>query len=113
MMEYIDTDHLLSQVAAQSRADEAFELIRTFKLHRRRQTDHAAQTVIFDVWYSPDNGYYFEARNKEVDIIDMNEYTSSLSDAVKFADWAKLDRLQPWSFVRPADWRQARCGLPE
>jgi hypothetical protein len=49
--------------------------------------------VILEVWYSPEHGYFLDARNKAGDIIDLNDYTSSLSDAVKFADWAKLDRL--------------------
>ena len=92
-MEYIDTEHLLTQVAALSRADEAFELIRTFKLHRRRRADDRVRTLIFDVWYSPVHGYYFEARNKEGDIIDLNDYTGSLPEALQLADWAKLDRL--------------------
>lgn len=92
-MEDIDTDHLLAQVAALSRAAEAFELIRTFKLHRRRRIDDSAHTVIVEVWYSPEHGYFLDARNKAGDIIDLNDHTSSLSDAVKFADWAKLDRL--------------------
>jgi quinol monooxygenase YgiN len=51
-MEYIGTDHLLAQVAALSRAAEAFELIRTFKLHRHRRVDDTAHIVIVEVWYS-------------------------------------------------------------
>jgi len=92
-MEYIDTDHLLAKVAELSKAAEAFELIRTFKLHRHRRGDGTAHIVILEVWYSPEHGYFLDARNKAGDIIDLNDYTSSLSDAVKFADWAKLDRL--------------------
>jgi len=92
-MEYVDTDHLLAQVAALSRADEAYELMRTFKLHRHRPIDDTAHTVIVEVLYSPEHGYFLDARNKVGDSIDLNDYTSSLSDAVKFADWARLDRL--------------------
>jgi hypothetical protein len=92
-MEHTDTDQLLAQVAALSRAAEAFELIRTFKLHRHRRVDETAHSVIVEVWYSPEHGYFLDARNKAGDIIDLNDYTSSLTDAVKSADWAKLDRL--------------------
>jgi hypothetical protein len=92
-MEYTDTDHLLAHVAALSRAAEAFELIRTFKLHRHRRVDESAHIVIVEVWYSPEHGYFLDARNKAGDIIDLNDYTSSLTGAVKSADWAKLDRL--------------------
>jgi hypothetical protein len=92
-MEHTDTDHLLARVAALSRAAEAFELIRTFKLHRHRRVDDTAHAVIVDLWYSPEHGYFLDARNKAGDILDLNEYTSSLTDAVELADWAELDRL--------------------
>jgi hypothetical protein len=91
-MERSDTDHMLAQVAARSEAAEAFELVRAFKLHRHRG-DGTAHSVIVDVWYSPEHGYFLDARNQAGDIIDLNDYTSSLSDAMRFADWAKLDRL--------------------
>jgi hypothetical protein len=77
-MEYIGTDHLLAQVAALSRAAEAFELIRTFKLHRHRQVDDTAHIVIVEVWYSPEHGYFLDARDKAGDLIDLNDYRSSL-----------------------------------
>jgi hypothetical protein len=55
-MEDVDTDHLLAQVAALSRAAEAFELIRTFKPHRHRRVDDTAHTVIVVVWHGRGRG---------------------------------------------------------